>query len=193
MKNKLFRCITFFALAALIISLAACARVQRPAPEQQARPDINEPGQVNMRPQSQRDAAPGAQPDAALRTPGAGVPGDIGIEGRDQQKAQEIANELKEMEPIEEATVVISGNTALIGIAIPEGYYQNEEEEQLKDELEQKVKNMVPGITNIAITDEKDMYKRINDLSGDMRNGTPMQGVTDEFTKLAKRIMPNNR
>ncbi|WHH58879.1 YhcN/YlaJ family sporulation lipoprotein [Petroclostridium sp. X23] len=104
--------------------------------------------------------------------------------------AQNIANQLSAMDNVEDATVVISGNTALVGVDIKDNYNNHE---QLKSNMVQKVKSMAPNVTNVAITESPDLYERITNLSRDMRNGTVMQGLSNEFTEIVNRITPTTR
>lgn len=115
------------------------------------------------------------------------------LDNYDNKKAQSIANILTEMEPIERATVVISGNTALVGIDIVDGYYKYSEEEYLKDELVEKIKRLAPGVTNVAITESPDLFERISRLSRDIGNGNTVQRLNDEFKNLVNRITSNIR
>ncbi len=100
-----------------------------------------------------------------------------------------IAKQLRAMEPIENANCVISGDTALVGIDIKDNYYKYDEAQYLKNDIAKKVKNMVPGIKNVAVTEETDLYNRIDKLSIDMTNGRTMQGMATEFSDIIKRIL----
>ncbi|MBZ4644963.1 MAG: hypothetical protein PWR27_621 [Petroclostridium sp.] len=209
MKNKFMKIMTLILTFMLIVTFVGCRVAQRPMPNQ---PDTlrtpgaparyGTPGTPTTPGKIGTPGAPGTALDR-LGTPGAPdtpyAPGRVGINNNApaatdaNRTAQYIANQLSAMEPIERATVVISGNTALVGIDIVDNYYKYDEEEYLKDDLVQKVKNMAPGVTNVAITESPDLYQRISNLSRDMANGRVIQGLTNEFTEIVNRIRPSVR
>lgn len=211
MKSKF---ITIILVLALIMATTGCQTAQRPVP--------NQPGTPGTPNRYETPRAPEMTPNR-LNTPyttdGYGIPGAPGvtrapgrvgmnfennynrIETPDPRRitidvnrqAQNIADQLTDMEPIERATVVISGNTALVGIDIVDNYYKYDEEEYLKDDLVNRIKTMAPGIINVAITESPDLFQRINNLSRSMANGRMVQGLTNEFTELVNKITPSTR
>lgn len=210
MKKRMLKFIGLAAVMTLIFTIVGCTQAQRPMPDQPGNPNINTPapGDVNLDPNGvdnvprDTDLNPdqNLNPDLAQRTPMTqdyrpGRPTDDNrpISEDARRKASTITSTLNAMEPIENSTAVISGNTALVGIDIVDNYYKYDEAEYLKDNLEDKVRTMMPGITNVAITDSPDMYRRIEKLSKDMDNGNTMEGLTNEFNDLVNRILPNRR
>lgn len=104
--------------------------------------------------------------------------------------AQNIKSKLEARDDIERASCVISGDTALIGIDVKDGMNNTA---NIKNEVTNMVKNMIPGITKVAVTESPDLFERINNLSRDMQNGRTMQGLGEEFTELVNKIIPTVR
>jgi len=109
--------------------------------------------------------------------------------GNNMDLARNITNQLKAMPSIEDAIVVISGNTALVGINAANDL-KNDEDKFLKNDIVNKVKSMAPNLTNVAVTESPDLYERIRKLSQDMDRGQTIQGLGNEFKEILERIMP---
>ncbi|MGE4284274.1 MAG: YhcN/YlaJ family sporulation lipoprotein [Clostridia bacterium] len=214
MKIKIVKIFVFIVVLVMVTAGVACQRTQRSTPNRQSAPlnpdttnGMTNPGASGT--DLGRLGTPNdfsrLSSDENVNLPGTpnynGVPldnrsnltGDQGYNNNNNvtdanRKAQDIANQLTAMDPIENATVVISGKTALVGIDVKDNYDNYD-----KDKLADKIKNMEPGVNNVVITESPDMYERVSNLSRDMRNGRVMQGLNDEFTKLVNRIRPTIR
>ena len=108
------------------------------------------------------------------------------------QMSQDIAENLKTINGVENAIVVVSGNTALVGIDVADDFISDGDKD-LKGEITKQVKNMQPDITNVAISESPDLFQRIQNLSRDISNGRPMQGLGNEFMEIVNRIVPDMR
>lgn len=207
MKKKFFKWSCLAVVAILLLSVVGCTRAQRPMQNQPGAPAPGaNPDNVNLTPDRgmMRDNVPQTPnrtitPDAA---PGAPMTRDRTLENDmnarpiatdANRKAQNITNKLTAMEPIENASCVVNGKTALVGIDVADDQQGNNNTQNLKNDLVTKIKKMEPGITNVVITESPDLYQRINNLSKDATTGNTMRGMTNEFTEIMNRIMPATR
>lgn len=120
---------------------------------------------------------------------------DNNINNRDivtSDRADKIANKVSDLKEVNRATVVISGNTALVGVNIAdniEGNMTNNLKEKIKDTVKATDKN----IRNVSVTANADLYKRIDNIGQDIRNGKPLSGFAAEIEEILRRINPLTR
>lgn len=115
---------------------------------------------------------------------------DIGTENNMVQRAELIANKVARMTNVEDASVVITNNTALVGVDITNG--RNVEMSQdMRTQIERTVRNADRRINNVVVTAEPDIFDRIGEIGMDIRRGRPMTGYTNEIEKIMRRITPN--
>lgn len=106
------------------------------------------------------------------------------------QRADRIAGTLTRMNGIRGAAVVISDNTAIVGVdtATNNG---NEISEDMRNRIESAVRNADNRINEVRITNDDDMYNRINDMVLSMRRGRPVTEFTNEIRDLMDGITTN--
>ncbi len=180
-NKKLKKLVNVLLIVAFIAAMTGCTTTQKPLPQQQGIPE------TTQQPYQNQDFVNMPTPEMFPYTvnEGSQVALDTTTSG------ENIAKQLRAMEPIEDANCVISGDTALVGIDIKDNFYKYDEGEYLKDDIKKKVMNMAPGIKNVAVTEEPDLYNRINKLSRDLKNGRTMQGMATEFSNIINRILPD--
>lgn len=101
----------------------------------------------------------------------------------ENEKAKDITKSITENSMIKNAVVVVSGNTALIGLNMnSDGNNIN----NIKEDIIQKVKMFDSSISNIEISTDKEMYNRINKLNQDIINDKPIKGIVEDFINLLK-------
>lgn len=105
------------------------------------------------------------------------------------EKADKIAERIKKLSNIENASVLISGNTAIVGVDI-----KNNVEGQLTKDLKQRIENIVKkadnDIENVSITADPDLFTRISNMAEDITNGRPISGFAEQFEEILRRIAP---
>ncbi|NLW22374.1 MAG: YhcN/YlaJ family sporulation lipoprotein [Tissierellia bacterium] len=104
---------------------------------------------------------------------------------REERIAERIAN-LKE---INNASVLISGNTAIVGVDMDRNL-QGNMTTALKQKIERIVRNADDRITNVSITADPDLFTRISNMAKDIRDGRPVTGFAREFQEILRRISP---
>lgn len=104
-------------------------------------------------------------------------------------KASNIANNLNKINGVQKATVIMVGDTALIGLNLNDNL-GNDKVTAIKREVSTKTKNLESGVTTTFITASPDLVQRINNLAVDLKNGNAVDGVKDELNNLVNRISP---
>lgn len=105
-------------------------------------------------------------------------------------RSEVISEKLTEIEGIKNATVIITGNTALIGVDIPADT-QDDKIKELKNKVESTTKNTDKDIDHVAITADADIVTRIANMGKEIANGKPISGFAKEIEETVKRITPN--
>lgn len=82
------------------------------------------------------------------------------------ERARILSDMVTGMDGIEKASVIISGNAAIVGITT-EGELTEQSLSKLKKEIEEKVRISDKGIRIVAVTAAPDLVERIFNLSGD--------------------------
>lgn len=105
-------------------------------------------------------------------------------------RAEKVAKKVQDLKEVNSATVIISGRTALVGVNIKNNI-EGKLTTNLKNKIEKIVKNTDASITNVSVTADADLYKRISNMANDIRIGKPVSGFAKEFQEILRRITPN--
>jgi YhcN/YlaJ family sporulation lipoprotein len=186
----LFLCICIFT-----ISIMGCSArntrypnqpgTQRAQYQKNLLPRVNTPGGVTpqgMNPQNATTRFIGVTPGTS--NPGVQLSQQI---TNDRQRSEKIRTQLNSMNGVDQSSVIISGNTAIVGILT---------KAPLKDmkpvtaAVDKKVKQIDRSITKVVVTGAPDIVKQINRLSTDITSNKPANEITNSFNKLIKRINP---
>ena len=90
---------------------------------------------------------------------------------------------------VKKSTIIITGNTALIGIETTEGL--NEKEiEKLKKQIENKVYSSDISLKNIGITSSSEIITRMNKISNSIKNMEPVNGLANELSSIIIETVP---
>jgi len=106
------------------------------------------------------------------------------------QKATEIAKEINSIDGVNKATVILTNQTALIGLDLADSL-NDEQISSIKRLAETKAKNSNNGIKNTAVTASPEVVQRITNLANDIKSGQSTSDLTDELRSLVKIISPN--
>ncbi|WP_051003979.1 YhcN/YlaJ family sporulation lipoprotein [Gottschalkia acidurici] len=106
------------------------------------------------------------------------------------EKSDRIANKLTELPEVKNASVILTGNTCLVGINTNDNT-EGKVTTDLKNRVEAKVKEEDSNINNVAVTADPDLIKRVENLGTDVRNGKPISGLGNEVEEIIRRITPN--
>lgn len=106
------------------------------------------------------------------------------------RRSKLISDKLTELDGVNNATVLLTGDTALIGLDIPADT-QDDKIKEIKDKVEHSAKNTDKDIDRVAITADADVVKRIENMGSDIKDGKPISGFATEIKETIKRITPN--
>ncbi len=107
----------------------------------------------------------------------------------DTRKAREIAKKIERLDNVDRAYVLISGNTAIVGIDMDRNV-EGQITRDLKDRIEKIVKDTKNDIENVSVTADPDLFTRIRNMAEDIVNGRPISGFAEEFEEILRRINP---
>lgn len=105
------------------------------------------------------------------------------------RRAAKIASSVNKLAGIEKTTVVITGNTALVGIDLMD-YVLESEVAPLKSQVEKSVRAADGEVRNVAVTATPELVERITAIAGDIGRGRPATGLADEMGSLLRRATP---
>lgn len=152
------------------ISLGCTSAARKPTP---ARPTKVTPRAVTPRTTPTR---PAPTPPRATNTQAA--------------RANRIAAAVAKLPNVNRATVVITGNTALVGIDM-KGHVEKAGITKVKKEVEKTVKSTDKAIKNVSVTADPDLYNRINSIAAEIARGKPVSGFAREISEILRRITPS--
>lgn len=104
-----------------------------------------------------------------------------------KQKSDNITNQLKAMPEVDQANVMVTGNTCLVGYSPTN---TQGDPNARKNMVIQKVKQIDPTVNNVVASESQDIMNRINQLMNDMVNNRPMDEVNREVMQLIKTVSP---
>lgn len=109
---------------------------------------------------------------------------------KDTTKAQVLAEKISDLKNINSATVVVSGNTAWVGVDLA-AKMENKMTNALKNEITTLVKKEDKDITTVYVTADADTVTRLRNIARDITNGKPLSGFINELNEIGRRITPS--
>ncbi|MBU8877672.1 YhcN/YlaJ family sporulation lipoprotein [Bacillus sp. FJAT-29790] len=114
------------------------------------------------------------------------------IQQTDRITGQEVSRHLVSLASsipgINDATAVVLGRYAIVGIDVNKNLDRSEVG-SLKYSVAESLRKDPYGARAIVIADP-DMNARLREISDDIRNGKPIQGIMNELADIAGRLMP---
>lgn len=163
---------------ALSISLTGCKATKKPSPTRY----------TPTTPRTTPAPSPGMTTPAPSRTPTTPTPAKRPVP--QSTRAAKIATNVAKLPEVNKATVVISGNTAIVGIDM-KASVQGTHETQVKKKVEKTVRDTDKSIKNVSVTSDPDLYKRIENIAKGIAAGRPLSEFTKQITEILKRITPS--
>lgn len=105
------------------------------------------------------------------------------------KRAQYIAEAISKTPLVEETTVVITGNTALVGVDLASSINESQVN-QLKKSIEEKTFVTDASLKNVSVTVSPEIVERISDISRNLSQGKPINGLAEEISSIIRRITP---
>ena len=203
-KNK----VLFFIFAfALLVSVMGCTTRQMRLNRTQTRLGVERPNNMARR---QNLVSPNVSPNVTGRDTIVNPNNRTNIVGRDTtpapnlrtditgrntadinliNRSNAIARKVTDLNDVDRCSVLITGDTALVGVDIKNNIKGNLTTE-LKRRIETRVKNTDSRINNVAVTADPDLYTRIRNMAFDIENGRPISGFANEIKEMLRRITP---
>lgn len=114
------------------------------------------------------------------------------IEHVDRQTGQQIAKHLVDLTVslpnVEDATAVVLGRFAFVGIDV-DSNIDRSQVGSIKYSVAESLKNDPHGANAVVIADP-DIAARLKEISKDIENGEPIQGIMNELADISGRLMP---
>lgn len=134
--------------------------------------------------------------------PAPGAPGVPGTDTRDLDRngqmqdnttgVRNIENMIERMPEVNDAWVVLTGNTALVGIDV-NANVTGQRLNDLKAEITRKVKAQTNEITDVTVSADADSVTRIRNVAQGIADGRPISGFANEIAEITRRLAPTNR
>lgn len=105
-------------------------------------------------------------------------------------EGEDISNDIVGMDGVNDATVVIRDQTAIIGVDAVDAT-DGEVSEELRQEIESRVRETNENINEVYISSEPDLFDRIDVVAQDIRAGDPIDEFTDELDDLVDALTPD--
>lgn len=114
------------------------------------------------------------------------------IEQVDREESENISNHLAELAErvpqVENATAVVIGNLAVVGIDI-NANLERSEVGTIKYAVAESMKDDPYGAEAMVVADP-DMTARLKEVAEDFNSGRPLQGIMNELADITGRVMP---
>lgn len=196
MKNRRFILVLSLLLIATLL-ISGCPPFRRPAPERQPAPAPGQPAPAPGQPvpgqpvpgqpapgQPPQGIDPGRQPTAPDTGPGVQprqqpAPGAMDL-------AERVADMATDVQGVDQATVVVISNLALVGITIERGAGRNEVE--IKREVASIVEDREPSIVNAYVSANPDIVRQLQEISRGIQRGEPITTFFDQITEVLRRM-----
>jgi len=131
---------------------------------------------------------PGPMEDDKSPSPAPSTPSN----SQEDEKAEELAKKINELEDVNSATVVITENQAWVGVDL-KADVEDEMTDEMKDEITSLIKKEDNKIDTVYVTADADTVTRIRNIARDVASGKPISGFIDELNELGRRITPSQQ
>jgi YhcN/YlaJ family sporulation lipoprotein len=114
------------------------------------------------------------------------------IEEVDRQSGQEISRHLVNLTThipnVDDAAAVVVGRYAIVGIDVNDKM-ERSEVDTVKYTVAEALKKDPHGARAVVLADP-DITARLREISADIQNGKPIQGIMNELSDITGRVMP---
>lgn len=113
------------------------------------------------------------------------------------ENSEELARQIADLPEVNDATVVINDNRAIVGIELNNDERQTEISSALRSKIEDMVRDVNNDIDEVSITADGEIFDRIDELSTNMFDNTDnndvdfFESVGQQFDDLIDAITPN--
>jgi spore cortex protein len=107
----------------------------------------------------------------------------------DTRQADDIARACEQVQGVDNATAVVTGNTAYVGIDM-ETNIRNVNQSDIKREVANRVRATGNNINTVYVSAEPDFMNRLRNVGNGVRNGKGGNTFTTELNDMVQRITP---
>ena len=135
---------------------------------------------------------PGVSPSPANPMPGATDDPTMPMTGIEtvqdaQTRSQAMEEAVEKLSEVDDAWVVATGHTALVGLKFT-SQYQGGVDERMKKMVLARVQTVEKGITGVSVTDNETLVKSIQALEKTLEGASSLTAVNTQLEELAKEI-----
>jgi YhcN/YlaJ family sporulation lipoprotein len=105
-----------------------------------------------------------------------------------QQVSRHLVNLASRVPNVNDATAVVLGRFAVVGVDVNKNLDRSDVG-SIKYSVAETLKNDPHGARAIVVADP-DINARLREISNDIENGEPLQGIMNELADIAGRLMP---
>ncbi|MCR1899498.1 YhcN/YlaJ family sporulation lipoprotein [Irregularibacter muris] len=189
MKRVVLLSIIFLLVGSLIVGCAPARRVNPDNNVQNAPNNQRNANPDNMIPNNQDNVTPRDNTTVPNNTPRNNTT-ENNVSGDDTARARRVADVAKDVDGVRDATVVVNGNTAYVGIDI-NANIQDNATDQLKERVGDIIKDKEATINRVYVSADSDTVTRLKDVARDVENGRPISGFIDQLTEMFRRPAPS--
>lgn len=115
-------------------------------------------------------------------------------------QADRLARTCETVPGVDNATVVISGNTAYVGVNTDGdltgrniAYGTASDLSSVKRQCAQKIKTDNPNIQTVYVSTDANFFDRLRRVGNGVRNGTPVESFRNELSNLIRNLTPERQ
>lgn len=115
-------------------------------------------------------------------------------------QADRLARTCETVPGVDNATVVISGNTAYVGVNTDGdltgrniAYGTASDLSSVKRQCAQKIKTANPNIQTVYVSTDANFFDRLRRVGNGVRNGTPVESFRNELSNLIRNLTPERQ
>ncbi|MTI70742.1 MAG: YhcN/YlaJ family sporulation lipoprotein [Firmicutes bacterium] len=101
-------------------------------------------------------------------------------------RAETIANSVVDLSEVNDATVVITNNTALVGVNVTGN--RDMLDAEMRDRVRSVVKNVDNDIDRVVVTADTTMFDRIDNIAQNINRGRNVTDYRDEIDNMLENI-----
>jgi len=105
-----------------------------------------------------------------------------------QSTAKRLAELATQVPQVREATAIVFGKTAIVGIDLDDGLDRSRVG-TIKYTVAEALKEDPQG-ANALVTAEPDIVRRVREINRQIQEGKPLEGFADELSNIIARLMP---
>ena len=136
----------------------------------------------NIRPQSTMET--NFMPEATTNAPQA-TPRPQGFDW--STGAGQIEANVTRLSEVSDCRVVVSGDTALVGVKFTPAY-QGEVTERIRKMVAEEVMKADPAIQTVAVTAEEDDVTKVYEISDKVRLGEPLEALGEKINEIVRNV-----